>query len=333
MKNLCTGLLLVGSLFISGCSSKAQIVTYSAPEINTKNQTISILPFDYDRLGVKSALEYDMNNTYVNGIKYFSLTSNPNLANIVITGSLSDLNQSYYEYQSNMTEEVCYRDDHRDRNGYNYNNNYSNRGYNTNNYNNAYSYNGNYRNGDYREDKVKCYKKPIICLQTTYSATLYVDIKQGGLLQKESFSASQMIDSCNNYSNDHIALLRDSLAEQLSNMLKPVKNVYYVEYKEDLFGKYNSQVNDLQDNFISLTKNSDFNRALFLNNQIKNLTGNIDFVPFYNEGLIYESLNKLNEAKNSYLKALSLDSTPNDKALINSCLNRVSDSIAKKGSF
>ncbi len=327
MKNLCTGLLLVGSLLISGCSSKAQIVTYSAPEINTKNQTISILPFGYDRLGVKSALEYDMNNTYINGTKYFSLTNNPSLANIVISGTVSDLNQSFYEYQSNMTEEVCYKDEYRDRGGYNYNNNYSNHGYNSNNYN------SNYRNGNYREDRVTCYKKPIRCLQTTYSATLYVDIQQGGYLKKESFSASEMIDTCSNYSNDYIATIRNSLAGQLANMLKPVRNVYYIEYKKELYGKYSSQVTNLQEDFISLTKDSDLNRALFVNNQIKDLTGNIDFVPFYNEGLILESKNQLKEAKDSYLKALNLESSPSDRALINSCLNRISDSIAKKGSF
>lgn len=335
IRKVVVNLLSIGTIFLaSGCSSKAQIVTYSIPEINTKNQTIAIEPFDYDNLNIKSTLEYDLNNTYINGTKYFSLTNNFNSANILIKGSLSGINQSFRKYDSYHVEEICFTEDRR-RNDYyndrdNYNSNYRNQQDSHNNYNRNSNYQQNDRN--YRNEKITCYKKPITCFETTYAATLYVDIIQHNYNKRYSFSATETRDTCSgyNYQNDYISDIRDSLAGQLANVLKPVKNVQYIEFKEDLYGKYNSQINNLQEDFISFTKNGEWDRALFVNNQIKNLTSNSDFVPFYNEGLIFESKNQLTEAKNSYSKALNLNSSDNDKYLINSSLNRVNDSLLKK---
>lgn len=335
IRKVVVNLLSIGTILLaSGCSSKAQIVTYSLPEINTKNQTIAIEPFGYDNLNIKSSLEYELNNTYINGLKYFSLTNNFNTANILIKGSLSGIDQSFRKYDSYNVEEICFTEDRR-RNDYyndrdNYNSNYRNQPDNYNNYNRNYNYQQNNRNP--RDEKITCYKKPITCFETTYAATLYVDITQHNFNKRYSFSATETRDTCSgyNYQNDYISSIRDSLVSQLANVLKPVKNVQYIEFKEDLFGKYNSKINNLQEDFISFTKNGEWDRALFVNNQIKNLTSNNDFVPFYNEGLIFESKNQLTEAKNSYSKALNLNSSDNDKYLINSSLNRVNDSLLKK---
>lgn len=320
MKKIIKYALIAGfAALFTGCATTTTVTTYSLPNVDSKGSLIYVNYINNDRHNMKEKIERKLVNTRIFNKPFFQLTDKPSEADIVISGSLGQLNSSISRYDSGRKENIC-----PPKNSYDVI-------FRKQVFPESKAYNRSYANKYSHRDYVKatCKTRPVYCMRKTYDVTFFGEIiKDNKVTKRMSFTARDYSDTCSNHLGDMsnaLNNLTEALSTSVVNYFTPKKEFISVKFMEDLQYSYkDSKILDLQENFIDLVDNYKYEAAIKVSQEIKKLTFNEDYVPFYNEGLIYESKGKLDLAEKEYQNALKLDFKGMDQALIEESLNRVS---------
>lgn len=124
---------------------------------------------------------------------------------------------------------------------------------------------------------------------------------------------------------NHYTQLSREISQRFVSRLTPSYTLYQVPFMDEPDISYSTEENELLENGLKLMDENRFDKAIERFERLASLTDNQSYVALYNLGVGYETVGRLDDARQHYRMADTL--IPVSNGLVNTALSRIEKSI------
>ncbi len=306
------------AILLSACTPKVMIKKAYAPQILNKNtKDIAIEYISNDSVDLAKILQQKLNNTYVDGIKYYNVYNNTYQAKSILNGQIDYNRVAQEHYDKKQTNrDYCFQ-------------------FKGEKYQRRYPVLINHRIKHpiclkYDTDLIPCIKKH----HDLQASLKLIDKQNSSIILLKTYSASSTTQHCandKNYSSDESQnkILANKIANQFISDITPSYGYYKIDIIEALDISLNQSQKTSFTQAIKAIENSNLSYAKTILETLDSQLNHTSSTILYNLALVNESLGNIYSANKLYsLAAKSINNKQIKVDLIYQGLNRTNEQIS-----
>lgn len=307
-------ILISVSFLLVGCTPKIDIkALYPSQITNKKIYSLNVNKFENDRINQTEQIEEQLSNRTINQKKVFKLKDNSFQVDAIIRGKVLESSLNYDVYYRTLEDKSKCKE---------------------------FSYDKKTKT----KNCITYYKKVIPCEKREYIVKTNIKVIEGtsnNILFSKIYKNTKNTDECfedhyiyNNFHRDKKEI-NSNLAQQIAYEFLIDISPHYKYYKLEIIDEINqiklsNKEEKLFSHAIDLIDDKNYNLAKIQLEKLNDKLHSKSWEVLYNLGLIYESLDNLENAKSSYEKAINIELKDEDFILVQNAIKRVEKNIKEK---